>query len=306
MRTVCGLGRLGQRLIGRDRSGAVPIAVAEIRPLSGNRRLLVTDRLGDQRRGGARLDQVDGTTCGSAVLVALAAWADPAETLRLEGELSDDQVAGGAGVQPAAGLTIGFGARFDARQQQVHRESTRFWPQALGTSPWGMVAWLRRHAPGAGPYRVRLVDDASPADLADAIDRTAAALAAGRPVPLLIGGFVPRHYVLALAVTDAGWHVYEPGSGQVRLITPGQLRDRAIAPVLGFDRLARGAAAGVTTRRSRSGPERRLVRVTDTLPSRSVDLPAQWTPGDVEAGMYERWVEAGYFTADVTSDKPAY
>lgn len=236
MRTVCGLGRLGQRLIGRDRSGAVPIAVAEIRPLSGNRRPLVTDRLGDQRRGGARLDQVDGTTCGSAVLVALAAWADPAETLRLEGELSDDQVAGGAGVQPAAGLTIGFAARFDARQQQVHRESTRFWPQALGTSPWGMVAWLRRHAPGAGPYRVRLVDDASPADLADAIDRTAAALAAGRPVPLLIGGFVPRHYVLALAVTDAGWHVYEPGSGQVRLITPGQLRDRAIAPVLGFDR----------------------------------------------------------------------
>ena len=156
------VGRLGAAADRAGPVGAVPIAVAEIRPLAGDRRLLVTDRLGDQRRGGARLDQVDGTTCGSAVLVALAAWADPAETLRLEGELSDDQVAGGAGVQPAAGLPIGFGARFDARQQQVHRESTRFWPQALGTSPWGMVAWLRRHAPGAGPYRVRLVDDASP------------------------------------------------------------------------------------------------------------------------------------------------
>jgi valyl-tRNA synthetase len=29
-------------------------------------------------------------------------------------------------------------------------------------------------------------------------------------------------------------------------------------------------------------------------------------PGAVEAGMYDRWVEAGYFTADNTSDKPPF
>ena len=46
--------------------------------------------------------------------------------------------------------------------------------------------------------------------------------------------------------------------------------------------------------------------MTDTLPPRAVDLPASWTPGEVEAGIYQRWVDAGYFTADVTSDKPAY
>jgi len=46
--------------------------------------------------------------------------------------------------------------------------------------------------------------------------------------------------------------------------------------------------------------------VTETLPTRAAELPAQWTPGEVEAGMYQRWVDAGYFTADVTSDKPAY
>jgi len=46
--------------------------------------------------------------------------------------------------------------------------------------------------------------------------------------------------------------------------------------------------------------------VTDTLPPRTADLPAQWNPGEVEGGMYERWVEAGYFTADAASDKPPF
>ncbi|WP_346275468.1 valine--tRNA ligase [Pseudonocardia sp.] len=46
--------------------------------------------------------------------------------------------------------------------------------------------------------------------------------------------------------------------------------------------------------------------MTDTLPPRTADLPAQWNPGEVEAGMYQRWVEAGYFTADASSDRPAF
>ncbi|HVH22747.1 MAG TPA: hypothetical protein VNA11_09845 [Pseudonocardia sp.] len=234
MRTVCGLGRWVQRLVGGRRSE--PVRVAEIRPLGGVRRPLVTDRLGEQRRGGARLDQVDGTTCGSACLVVLSAWADPDETRRLDGEAGPGGPADWVGQPAAGGLTIGFGARFDARQLQVHRESTRFWPRALGTSPWGMVGWLRRNVPGAGPYRVRLVDDSSAADLADAIAHTEAALAAGRPVPLLIGNFVPRHYVLALATGDGGWRVYEPSSGQVRLVTPDQLRGRATTELLGWPR----------------------------------------------------------------------
>ncbi len=51
---------------------------------------------------------------------------------------------------------------------------------------------------------------------------------------------------------------------------------------------------------------RRLGGVTDTLPPRTAELPAQWTPGEVEAGLYERWVEAGYFTADPASEKPPF
>ncbi|XVS65808.1 valine--tRNA ligase [Actinosynnema sp. CA-299493] len=44
---------------------------------------------------------------------------------------------------------------------------------------------------------------------------------------------------------------------------------------------------------------------TPTAPQRS-ELPAAWNPAEVEAGLYERWVERGYFTADATSDKPPF
>ena len=56
---------------------------------------------------------------------------------------------------------------------------------------------------------------------------------------------------------------------------------------------------------------RRLDSVTETLPPRPIrgataDLPPKWNPGEVEAGMYRRWVENGYFTADPDSGKPPY
>jgi hypothetical protein len=58
-------------------------------------------------------------------------------------------------------------------------------------------------------------------------------------VPLVVGSFVPRHYVLALRRDGDGdgWRVYEPTSGQVRLLDHGAVRARRLAPVLGFDRL---------------------------------------------------------------------
>jgi hypothetical protein len=243
MRTVCGLARRVQLLVGSGGDGTPP-PLAAVRPLAGGRSPLLSDQVSEQRRGGVRLDQVDGTTCGSAVLVALAAWADPAETARLDGVSSTAERGTGTGGGPAAvasasaGVAAGFGVRFDARQKQVHKESTRFWPQSIGTSPWGMVAWLRRHAPGAGPYRVRLVDDRSAHDVADALAAADRALAAGRPVPLLVGAGVPRHYVMALSRQGDRWRVYEPSSGEVRLLDLGLVAARRLAPVLGWDRLS--------------------------------------------------------------------
>ena len=41
-------------------------------------------------------------------------------------------------------------------------------------------------------------------------------------------------------------------------------------------------------------------------PSRADSLPKSWEPGAVESEIYQGWVDAGYFTADATSDKPPY
>ncbi|ATL66501.1 valine--tRNA ligase [Nocardia terpenica] len=40
--------------------------------------------------------------------------------------------------------------------------------------------------------------------------------------------------------------------------------------------------------------------------NRADALPKSWNPSEVEADLYERWVAAGYFTADASSDKPPY
>jgi len=179
---------------------------------------LVHDDPGPQYRLGARLDQVDATTCGSAVLLALATGADPLAALELA--TPDDD---------------GFGGRFDSRQRMVHRQSNLFWPRALGTSPYGMTRWLARRATGVGPYRVRWVCGRAGLDrLVGEVNR---ALAAGDPVPLLVGGRLPRHYVLALGENSAGWRVYEPSSGEVRVVPAAAVRRRQMAAWLGFDRL---------------------------------------------------------------------
>ncbi len=54
-----------------------------------------------------------------------------------------------------------------------------------------------------------------------------------------------------------------------------------------------------------SGAARRLDPVTST-PATRPDLPVQFVPGEVEAGLYARWVERGYFEADPKSDKPPF
>lgn len=35
-------------------------------------------------------------------------------------------------------------------------------------------------------------------------------------------------------------------------------------------------------------------------------LPKSWDPAAMESAIYQKWLDAGYFTADPTSTKPAY
>jgi valyl-tRNA synthetase len=47
--------------------------------------------------------------------------------------------------------------------------------------------------------------------------------------------------------------------------------------------------------------------VTETLPPQQrAELPSRWEPASVEAQLYQRWVDAGYFTGDPDSGKPPF
>lgn len=163
--------------------------------------------------------QVDGTTCGAAVLVLLAADGDPAVAARLE--------RGPAGTSAAS--------RFAALQRAVQRRSTRTallgapWPRALGTPPWAAARVARW---GSVRYGHRVVDDTDPGDLARVRERVEGSLARGVPVPLYAGGdttrglaaAVPRHVVLALPGGPPGTVlVYEPGSGALHEVPADDL-----------------------------------------------------------------------------------
>jgi valyl-tRNA synthetase len=47
--------------------------------------------------------------------------------------------------------------------------------------------------------------------------------------------------------------------------------------------------------------------VTETLPPQQrASLPSRWEPSEVEPALYQRWVDAGYFTGDPDSGKPPF
>ncbi|HEY3259722.1 MAG TPA: class I tRNA ligase family protein, partial [Pseudonocardiaceae bacterium] len=46
---------------------------------------------------------------------------------------------------------------------------------------------------------------------------------------------------------------------------------------------------------------------TSTRPTEQrTTLPPQWNPAEVEMALYQRWVDAGHFVADASSDRPPF
>jgi valyl-tRNA synthetase len=42
------------------------------------------------------------------------------------------------------------------------------------------------------------------------------------------------------------------------------------------------------------------------MSSEKRELASSFTPGDIEGPLYEKWIDAGYFTADANSSKEPF
>src|SRR4051812_41168279 len=156
---------------------------------------------------GLRLQQRDGVTCGPTVAVVARTLLDPGR----EASLSDR-------------------AWFADEQARVHAEVNRVWPRRLGTTPTGMARAISGHGSRGVRYRCRLFHGRR-----DSLSDVSGAVEAGRPVAMLIGRFIPRHWVLVVEVDGLRWQCYEPSSGEVRSVAVDAVR-RSRLSGLGYPR----------------------------------------------------------------------
>jgi hypothetical protein len=137
------------------------------------------------------LRQRDGVTCGPTVAVVAGALLDPGR----QGGLSDP-------------------AWFADEQARVHAEVNRVWPRRLGTTPTGMARALTARSASSGVrYRWRAFRGRR-----DRLSDVRQAVEGDWPVAMLIGRFIPRHWVLIIDTTWNQWQCYEPSSGEVRSV----------------------------------------------------------------------------------------
>ncbi|HET9142562.1 hypothetical protein [Actinophytocola sp.] len=146
---------------------------------------------GNQRRLGHDVRQYEDTTCGTTCLIVARAECDPLYALSL--------------------TTADFPARFAAERARVHDQTNLLWPESLGTSPRGMARYLSAHT--GVRYAWHLVDDTDHRRVSSTLREVVAAADFGTPAPVLVGGPVPRHYVLVVGHSAGAVLVYEPTSG---------------------------------------------------------------------------------------------
>ncbi|TPG29766.1 hypothetical protein [Mycolicibacterium hodleri] len=152
---------------------------------------------------GLRLQQRDGVSCGPAVAVVA-----------------------GALLNPGYGAAVTDATWFGGEQGRVHAAANRIWPRALGTTPWGMAKAISAHGTR---YRWRLCRRG------DSLVDVTRAVTSHRPVAMLIGNAIPRHWVLIVAVDGDTLQCYEPSSGAVLPVSPADIRGAGLTP-LGFPR----------------------------------------------------------------------
>ena len=161
---------------------------------------------------GLRLRQRDGVTCGPSVAVMAGALLDPARHAAL--------------AEPQSGAAL-----FAAEQLRVHADANRIWPRRLGTTPWGMARAITAIGATAGVcYRWRLFRGRR-----DKLEDVRAAVGRDRPVAVLVGRGIPRHWVLVVAASEDTLTCYEPSSGELRTVDIAAVRESRLTG-LGFPR----------------------------------------------------------------------
>jgi hypothetical protein len=69
----------------------------------------------------------------------------------------------------------------------------------------------------------------------DPLDDVLAAVGHGKPVPMLLGRVIPRHWVLVVDARGDGLECYEPSSGELRRVTVADVRSARLQG-LGYPR----------------------------------------------------------------------
>ena len=148
-----------------------------------------------------RLRQRDGVSCGPAVAIVAAARLDPGYAAVLD---TPEQ--------------------FAAEQARWHRRLNRVWPRALGTTPMAVARALSAHC--AVGYRWRLARRRH-----DRLLDVREAVLLGWPVALLVGRFIPRHWVLLESWEGGEFSCYEPSSGSSTGLTVAAVRSATMTGV---------------------------------------------------------------------------
>ena len=137
----------------------------------------------------------------------------------------------GALLDPGHRAALSDRAGFADEQARVHAKVNRVWPRRLGTTPTGMARALTAHSASSGVrYRWRLFRGRR-----DRLSDVRQAVEADWPVAMLIGRFIPRHWVLIVDTTWLQWQCYEPSSGEVRSVEVDAVR-RSRLTGLGYPR----------------------------------------------------------------------
>jgi hypothetical protein len=184
--------------------------------LDGQLSLIDRGGTGNQTRLGVDVRQYEDTTCGTTCLIVTHAEADPLYALSLT---SGD-----------------FAARFKAERDRVHDETNLIWPEAFGTSPMGMAGYLTARSAVLGTkYGWHLVDDTDHREISATMREVLTGADRGHPVPMLVGGPLPRHYVLVVGHSAGDVLLYEPTGGDTVRVAERDFLNGTLRESAGFD-----------------------------------------------------------------------